>query len=93
MFILARIRVPAEIMGWVLVLGAPLAALGFVFAIGEPIAKFFTRNMTDEEGKKHISTRIVNWLALIVAVVVILVFSLPAFGITPLGDPFNVSTM
>ena len=93
MLILARIRVPVEIMGWIIVIGAPLAAIGFVYTIGEPIARFFTRDISNAEGKKHIATRIVNWMALIVAIVVILLFSLPAFGITPFGDPFNLSTM
>jgi len=91
MFIFARIRVPAEIMGWVMVIGAPLVAVGLVYTVGEPIARFLTRDMSNAEGKRHISTRLVNWLALLAAIVVILIFSLPAFGITPFGDIFGVA--
>ncbi|MDF9825057.1 Kef-type K+ transport system membrane component KefB [Breznakia sp. PF5-3] len=88
---LARIRVPAEVGGWIIVLGAPFLAAGIIFTVGEPIAKLITRNLSESERKKHIVTRAVTWLALLSVLIVVLIFSLPAFGITPLGDPFNIA--
>ncbi|MFV0393522.1 MAG: hypothetical protein ACK5LC_03860 [Coprobacillaceae bacterium] len=87
---LARIRVPAEFAGIIMVVAAPLVVIGLLYGILDPVKNFFLRNLSEEEKKKHIFGKVVNIIVLIAALAVILLFSLPAFGITPLGNPFNV---
>lgn len=87
---LARVRVPAEIAGLIMVVAAPFVAAGLIYGVLDPVKNIVLRNKSEEERRKHAISKVVNILALVAAGIVLLFISLPAFGITPLGNPFGM---